>query len=366
MARSRSSQSHYQVSEELCSLLQNKELTVTDRRLFWYLFSLDRWGDRFVTLPTQAQIALDLGVSRQTVNQSQAKLQQLGLWDFRISGWEGRNLSGASSTKFQEDRPKQRKTKTPDTLSGKPDTLSGKPDTLSGKPDTLSGKPDNPVSETLSQQVFQNPSDLIQTNTDLLHTLSDPECACEGKQNSNLDENQEPDSVESFPLPVQTKNPSSQPEPTEPQPDSNFPPRENDSQKRSWGTIATQRTPIKPDTQRFEQQFEPLPPWLIGRQWYEIDPKFAQWLQTYLPRHSNHYQQTPPDLTAVKAWAVKARVDTGRYDQVAIAFEAFQQDQQKTTQRQEYRDIGEIAAADCRRELEEWYQQNQAKKLEVA
>lgn len=86
-----------QLDDWVVDILMGDELTKTDHRLFWYLFKLERWGDRFVDLPSQSKIALVLGVCRQSINQSQAKLQELGLWDFKTTGWKARNLVGPKS-----------------------------------------------------------------------------------------------------------------------------------------------------------------------------------------------------------------------------------------------------------------------------
>lgn len=91
-----------QLEDWVVDILISDELSKTDHRLFWYLFKLERLGDRFVDLLSQSEIALALGVSRQSINQSQAKLQQLGLWDFKISGWKALNLAGPTSYTVSE------------------------------------------------------------------------------------------------------------------------------------------------------------------------------------------------------------------------------------------------------------------------
>jgi hypothetical protein len=91
-----------QLEDWVVDILMSDELTKTDHRLFWYLFKLERLGDRFVDLPSQSEIALALGVTRQTINQSQAKLQELGLWDFKITGWKALNLVGPNSYTISE------------------------------------------------------------------------------------------------------------------------------------------------------------------------------------------------------------------------------------------------------------------------
>jgi hypothetical protein len=88
-----------QIEDWVVDILSSEQLTKTDHRLFWYLFKLERWGDRFVELPSQAEIAHELGVRRETINSSQAKLQKLGLWDFKVSRWQAKNLVGPKANK---------------------------------------------------------------------------------------------------------------------------------------------------------------------------------------------------------------------------------------------------------------------------
>jgi hypothetical protein len=100
--------SFVQVSSEAIALLYSNRLTKTDHRLYWYLAALDPWGQKFVELPSQSEIALALGVTRESVNRSAAKLQQLGLFDFQIYGWRGKNTSIATK---QEPKPYRSKWK---------------------------------------------------------------------------------------------------------------------------------------------------------------------------------------------------------------------------------------------------------------
>ena len=202
------------------------------------------------------------------------------------------------------------------------------------------------------QQLSQPPTDLITTNRSTLTTDPTPppsENACE---DLNLNPNREEGSAPiEFPLsPVQVRKSSPQPELTESQPDPNFPPRENHSQKRSWGTIAPQRTPFKSDTRRFEQQFEELPPWLVGRRWSDLETGFAEYLKTYLPAHIPYFEGKELDMPAIKNWAMKARGSEDRYEGVEIAWDAYQQERAKPQPPPE-RDIAAIAAADIAAEL---------------
>ncbi|WP_414589940.1 hypothetical protein [Scytonema sp. PCC 10023] len=94
--------SFVQLDDSIVEILASDQLTKADHRLFWHLFLLDRWGDRFVEMPSQSELALQLGIRRETINQSQAKLQSLGLFDFRVSKWKARNLVAPRSNATPE------------------------------------------------------------------------------------------------------------------------------------------------------------------------------------------------------------------------------------------------------------------------
>ena len=221
-------------------------------------------------------------------------------------------------------------------------------------PDLSSSTPDlsSESSETIAAKSFQQPLRSIQIYTDFSQIYTDPtlppsENACEDLNlNPNGEEGSAP--IESPLSPVQAKNPSAQPEPTEPRQDSNVPPRENHSQNRFWAT--SQRTPIKSDARRFEQQFEELPPWLVGRRWSDINQGFAQYLRVYLPKHVPYFEGKDLDMPAIKTWAMKARGSEDRYEGVEIAWDAYQEERAKPQPPPE-RDIAAIAAADIAAEL---------------
>lgn len=95
---SKSSQPKFaQIENRVLDLLEQDILTKTERRLFWYLFKLERFGDRFANIPSQGDIAKHLGVRRETINIAQAKLQKLGLFDFQIDVWRVRNCVAPKS-----------------------------------------------------------------------------------------------------------------------------------------------------------------------------------------------------------------------------------------------------------------------------
>ena len=77
------------------------QLTAIDFRLFWYLSSFDRYGDE-KDIPSQSEIALYLGVSRRSIVSSAARLEALGLFEFKISKWRALNTSVSTQTSHAE------------------------------------------------------------------------------------------------------------------------------------------------------------------------------------------------------------------------------------------------------------------------
>ncbi len=146
-----------QIDGWVMDILMSDRLTKTDHRLFWYLFKLDRFGDRFVELPSQGRIALALGVSRKAINESQAKLQSLGLWDFGVSKWKGRNLS---AKRVSDDVTKKLQVgEKGDRLLPKSYSQQQKGDSQSLKSDNDPPKSYTPESEMLTEKSFHSPLD---------------------------------------------------------------------------------------------------------------------------------------------------------------------------------------------------------------
>ncbi|ARV58089.1 hypothetical protein BZZ01_05070 [Nostocales cyanobacterium HT-58-2] len=161
-----SQRSFVQLDDSVVEILISDQLTKTDRRLFWYLFKLERWGDHFVDLPSQSEIALELGVRRETINQSQAKLQSLGLFDFKITGWKAKNLVAPKShLKTEKDHRVLEKSNTE--LKESHNVLE---------------KTNTELEESHNDIYIDRARDqTLQTNTDLIQTLSD--CAEKEKKN---------------------------------------------------------------------------------------------------------------------------------------------------------------------------------------
>jgi biotin operon repressor len=140
--------------------LLKSDLTGAEYKVYLYLCNLDPFGNRFVDLPSQSQIALELGLSRKTVNQAQAKLERLGLFEFKISNWKGRNLTGSRT---QTDSPDE-VTPVPKITHPVTKTLHPEAETLHLVPEMLHPLSSNPDSTSFPDTVHIF-SDLNQTTT---------------------------------------------------------------------------------------------------------------------------------------------------------------------------------------------------------
>ena len=91
-----------QYCQTLCQALikaADANMSKTSYRLLLYLSGLYPFSDRYIDLPSQSELALRLGVTRQSINTAQAEIQAAGLWDFRVEKWKGRNLSTRQMSK---------------------------------------------------------------------------------------------------------------------------------------------------------------------------------------------------------------------------------------------------------------------------
>lgn len=80
------------------------QMSTTAYRLLLYLNCLYPFGTRYEEMPNQSELAVRLGVSRQSINSAQAQLEAAGLWSFKIDRWRGRNLT---ATTPEENHPSE-------------------------------------------------------------------------------------------------------------------------------------------------------------------------------------------------------------------------------------------------------------------
>jgi DNA-binding MarR family transcriptional regulator len=88
---------YVRIPTEALHLVRDRKLTATQLGLWLYLVELDNYGDRLRPLPTPGDIAIVLGVDARTVERAAQRLQDLGLFEFRINAWRGRNPHGVKA-----------------------------------------------------------------------------------------------------------------------------------------------------------------------------------------------------------------------------------------------------------------------------
>jgi hypothetical protein len=153
------------------------DLSKTAYRLWIYLSANYPFGDCDVELPSQTELGIRLGVSRQAINIAAAEIQAAGLWDFWADKWKGRNLKGYGVSDSEGVKKNRQVSKKDDTVSKKDDTRCRKKMTPCQKKSTPCQKnmtPDEP--EPLPNNDSSTPQTL-QTYSDFIKTLSEEERA---------------------------------------------------------------------------------------------------------------------------------------------------------------------------------------------
>src|SRR6476469_8430049 len=79
--------------QDIDKVIEN--LTGAEMKLWLYLQKIDRYGDKWKDLPSPQEFAIRLGLSRRTVEKAAARLDELGLYTFRVGSWQGANSSAA-------------------------------------------------------------------------------------------------------------------------------------------------------------------------------------------------------------------------------------------------------------------------------
>ena len=137
---------YVQIKDEVADEIIKHGLSKVESKLFFYFLKLDRFGDRPVKVKV-AEILLATGVGKSVYHTAIAKFERMGWFGFKPSDVEIANFC------------------TPTKKSEKSDSHSEKSDSHSEKSDSKELKP-------LPAEVSKTPQTL-QTNSDLLHTLSE-------------------------------------------------------------------------------------------------------------------------------------------------------------------------------------------------
>ncbi|PSF31762.1 hypothetical protein C7H19_22315 [Aphanothece hegewaldii CCALA 016] len=189
-------QGYFMISNKDAATAILNRLTGSQLRLWLYLMMVDSFADQandgekiYHTIPSPQEIATKIGASPETVEKDMRKLKKLGLYEYRITAWQGHNLSAAKARE-ESERLKNKKTTTTSTAKIKTLQAVGlnKPQESLNNPSESLNKPQkslNNLSESLNKppeiaesientEVLASPQ-TIQTYLDFKKTLSEDE-----------------------------------------------------------------------------------------------------------------------------------------------------------------------------------------------
>lgn len=183
----------------------NNRLTGSQFRLWHYLMMIDPFADQtsdgeriYHDIPSPDQIGLAIGTHARTVEKDMARLEDLGLYAKRVTGWQGYNLSAeeARNASAAMKQAKAERTapalpvehpKCPEPLQDKGGYLTGA-ETQTGQGEELKPLQDKggyltgeKIVETHTRQAFQRSVILPQSYTDLNQTYSDSPLTPQGE-----------------------------------------------------------------------------------------------------------------------------------------------------------------------------------------
>jgi hypothetical protein len=187
-------QGYFMISNQDSATAILNKLTGAQFRLWHYLMMIDCFADYtsdhekiYHEIPTPADIALKIGSSVERVEKDIRVLRKLGLYDYRITVWEGHNLTAAKA-KAESERLKKQKTEKTMAKTQTAVSLSqiSPPDGQISPPDGQISPPDGQISPQKSlNSLFCEPKtapekasgtpQTIQTYSDFKQTLSEPE-----------------------------------------------------------------------------------------------------------------------------------------------------------------------------------------------
>jgi len=151
--KSQAKELYVQIKDEVAYQIIKQGLSRAESKLFFYFLKLNRFGDRPVKVKV-AEILHETGISKSVYHLAIAKFQK--------RGWFGFTHADVQISNFC----------TPTKKSKKQDSESEKQDSQSIKQDSQSTKQDSEELEPLPAKVSKT-SQTLQTNSDLLHTLSE-------------------------------------------------------------------------------------------------------------------------------------------------------------------------------------------------
>jgi hypothetical protein len=110
-----------------CSLVRyvrDRKLSGVQYELWLYLYERDPYGNRWIDIPTPAEIAQELGCDPRTVQRAAQRLQDCDLFDFEIKHWKARNTTVTTRSR-QNSTGKEIHLRTKRSQSPHPDQIVG-------------------------------------------------------------------------------------------------------------------------------------------------------------------------------------------------------------------------------------------------
>ena len=144
---------YVQIKDEVADEIIKHGLSKVESKLFFYFLKLDRFGDRPVKVKV-AEILLATGVGKSVYHTAIAKFERMGWFGFKHADVEISNFC------------------TPTKKSEKSESQSEKSESQSEKSESQSEKSESQKLEPLPAKVSKT-AQTLQTNSDLLHTLSE-------------------------------------------------------------------------------------------------------------------------------------------------------------------------------------------------
>lgn len=100
---------YLRIPRHLVTYARKLKLTPTQYNLWLFLWELDPFGDRWVSVPTPDEIAVELNVHPQTIVRAAQRLEDCKLFAFQIQSWKVKNLKPifhppTSDADFSPDR----------------------------------------------------------------------------------------------------------------------------------------------------------------------------------------------------------------------------------------------------------------------
>ncbi len=180
-------QGYFMISNKDAATAILNKLTGSQLRLWLYLMMIDTSADFtsdgetiYHPIPSPDEIGIKLGIASDTVQKDMRQLKKLGLYDYRITEWQGHNSTSnhakQESLKLKQKKPLQsgekQNSNNPSPQSKTSQTQSAESEGLNSPRDRLNS-PSQPPNR--APQATPDAPQTIQTYSDFINTLSEGE-----------------------------------------------------------------------------------------------------------------------------------------------------------------------------------------------